>query len=152
MVERFSLCYSSFLPAFLAGSAWADFSSPRPPALPWITLCRRSPPAPPLSGRPPFLSRRYHTGRDPPAPAQTSGSRAPPAGAPAPQTPVLHHFAPLCTRYCKWTAGLTGLDRRFQPVMAVSKIVCTISVFTHRQKDSLTPEPVPLTMWVFWCK
>ncbi len=40
MVERLSLCYSSFLPAFLAGSAGADFSSPRPSALPWITLRR----------------------------------------------------------------------------------------------------------------
>ena len=49
---------------------------------------RRYSPAPPGSGRSPFLLRRHHTGRGPPSPAQTSGGRGPP-GAAAPSLAAL---------------------------------------------------------------
>jgi len=52
---------------------------------------------------------------------------APAGGRPHPgECPVIEHpraVAPalLCDRWCKWTAGLTGFDQCFQPVMTVSK-------------------------------
>jgi len=69
-----------------------------PPAAVWLRRRDCSTWFCPVSGS--SLPHRSRTGRDPPAPGST------PAATPA----------PLCDRWCKWTAGLTGFDRWFRPL------------------------------------